>query len=168
MSSTLIRPAGAQQPAATPPAASGRFAGLDGIRALAIISVFVFHLYPAWLPGGFLGVDVFFVISGFLITSLLIRERATKGRIDFKAFWTRRARRLLPAGVAALSGAFEKGDCVRLIDADGRAVGVGLAAYAADEAARIRGRRSDEIEAVLGYRGASVLIHRDDMVLDDR
>ncbi len=97
MSSTLIRPAGAQQPAATPPAASGRFAGLDGIRALAIISVFVFHLYPAWLPGGFLGVDVFFVISGFLITSLLIRERATKGRIDFKAFWTRRARRLLPA-----------------------------------------------------------------------
>ncbi len=75
---------------------------------------------------------------------------------------------LLPAGVVAVSGAFEKGDCVRLIDADGRAVGVGLAAYAADEAARIRGRRSDEIEAVLGYRGASVLIHRDDMVLDDR
>ncbi|WEK40369.1 MAG: glutamate 5-kinase [Candidatus Brevundimonas colombiensis] len=75
---------------------------------------------------------------------------------------------LLPAGVVAVSGAFEKGDCVRLIDADGRPVGVGLAAYAADEAARIRGRRSDEIEAVLGYRGASVLIHRDDMVLDDR
>ena len=75
---------------------------------------------------------------------------------------------LLPAGVVAVSGAFEKGDCVRLIDADRRAVGVGLAAYAADEAARIRGRRSDEIEAVLGYRGASVLIHRDDMVLDDR
>ena len=80
----------------------------------------------------------------------------------------RAGKSLLPAGVAALSGAFEKGDCVRLIDADGRAVGVGLAAYAADEAARIRGRRSDEIEAVLGYRGASVLIHRDDMVLDDR
>ncbi|MCA0367172.1 MAG: glutamate 5-kinase [Proteobacteria bacterium] len=80
----------------------------------------------------------------------------------------RAGKSLLPAGVAALSGAFEKGDCVRLIDADGRAVGVGLAAYAADEAARIRGRRSDEIEAVLGYRSASVLIHRDDMVLDDR
>lgn len=80
----------------------------------------------------------------------------------------RAGKSLLPAGVAALSGAFEKGDCVRLIDAEGRAVGVGLAAYAADEAARIRGRRSDEIEAVLGYRGASVLIHRDDMVLDDR
>ncbi|WP_426018439.1 glutamate 5-kinase [Brevundimonas sp. DWR2-3-1b1] len=75
---------------------------------------------------------------------------------------------LLPAGVVAVSGGFEKGDCVRLIDPDGRSVGVGLAAYAADEAARIRGRRSDEIEALLGYRGASVLIHRDDMVLDDR
>ncbi|WP_284876901.1 glutamate 5-kinase [Brevundimonas sp. MEB006b] len=75
---------------------------------------------------------------------------------------------LLPAGVTAVSGGFEKGDCVRLIDPNGRAVGVGLAAYAADEASRIRGRRSDEIETLLGYRGASVLIHRDDMVLDDR
>lgn len=75
---------------------------------------------------------------------------------------------LLPAGVTGVAGGFEKGDCVRLIDPDGRAVGVGLAAYAADEAARLRGRRSDEIETLLGYRGASVLIHRDDMVLDDR
>ncbi|WP_336978664.1 glutamate 5-kinase [Brevundimonas nasdae] len=75
---------------------------------------------------------------------------------------------LLPAGVTAVSGGFEKGDCVRLIDPDGRAVGVGLAAYAADEAARLCGRRSDEIEILLGYRGASVLIHRDDMVLEDR
>lgn len=75
---------------------------------------------------------------------------------------------LLPAGVTGVSGGFEKGDCVRLIDPNGRAVGVGLAAYAADEAARLRGRRSDEIETLLGYRGASVLIHRDDMVLDDR
>lgn len=75
---------------------------------------------------------------------------------------------LLPAGVTAVSGGFEKGDCVRLIDPDGRAVGVGLAAYAADEAARLCGRRSDEIETLLGYRGASVLIHRDDMVLEDR
>ncbi|WAC59480.1 glutamate 5-kinase [Brevundimonas sp. SL130] len=75
---------------------------------------------------------------------------------------------LLPAGVTAVTGDFEKGDCVRLTDLDGASVGVGLAAYAADEAARIRGRRSDEIEAILGYRGAAVLIHRDDMVLDDR
>jgi glutamate 5-kinase len=80
----------------------------------------------------------------------------------------RAGKSLLPAGVTAVAGDFEKGDCVRLTDPDGGSVGVGLAAYAADEAARIRGRRSEEIETILGYRGASVLIHRDDMVLDDR
>nr|WP_257910136.1 acyltransferase [Janibacter limosus] len=57
----------------------------------------VFHLDPSWLPGGFLGVDVFFVISGFLITTLLVRERRDTGRVDLRGFWTRRARRLLPA-----------------------------------------------------------------------
>ncbi|MDQ1154351.1 glutamate 5-kinase [Brevundimonas sp. SORGH_AS 993] len=57
---------------------------------------------------------------------------------------------------------------MRLADPEGRQIGVGLAAYAAEEAACIRGRRSDEIEAVLGYRGAAVLIHRDDLVLNDR
>ena len=57
----------------------------------------VFHLDPSWLPGGFLGVDVFFVVSGFLITTLLVRERVTTGAIDLPGFWSRRARRLLPA-----------------------------------------------------------------------
>ena len=75
----------------------GRLAGLDGLRALAIIAVLVFHLDPSWLPGGFLGVDVFFVVSGFLITTLLVRERVTTGAIDLPGFWSRRARRLLPA-----------------------------------------------------------------------
>jgi len=59
--------------------------------------VLAFHLDPRWLPGGFLGVDVFFVISGFLITTLLVREHQRDGRIDLRGFWTRRARRLLPA-----------------------------------------------------------------------
>lgn len=80
--------------AAAPP---GHLPGLDGLRALAIVAVLVFHLDPSWLPGGFLGVDVFFVVSGFLITTLLVRERAATGRLDLPAFWTRRARRLLPA-----------------------------------------------------------------------
>ena len=75
---------------------------------------------------------------------------------------------LLPAGVVAVAGGFEKGDCVRLVDPSGCVVGVGLAAYPAEEAARIRGRRSDEIEAILGYRGPAALIHRDDLVLSDR
>ncbi len=74
-----------------------RLPGLDGLRALAVAAVVTFHLDPRWLPGGFLGVDVFFVVSGFLITTLLLREHAGAGRIDVRAFWTRRARRLLPA-----------------------------------------------------------------------
>jgi len=80
----------------------GRIAGLDGLRALAIIAVLIFHLRPASLPGGFLGVDVFFVISGFLITTLLVRELHTHRRIDLRQFWVRRARRLLPALVVVV------------------------------------------------------------------
>jgi len=75
-----------------------RYAGLDGLRAIAVALVVVYHLFPGWwLGSGFIGVDVFFVISGFLITSLLLRERARAGRIDLIDFWRRRARRLLPA-----------------------------------------------------------------------
>src|SRR6202022_658770 len=71
--------------------------GMDGLRAVAVVAVIVFHAGAAWLPGGFLGVDVFFVISGFLITSLLVAEHRGAGRLAFGAFWARRARRLLPA-----------------------------------------------------------------------
>ena len=71
--------------------------GLDGLRALAVTGVVLYHAGVSWMPGGFLGVDVFFVLSGYLITSLLLAERRRKGRVGFKAFWLRRARRLLPA-----------------------------------------------------------------------
>ena len=74
-----------------------RLRGLDGLRALAVTTVILFHLTPGLLPGGYLGVDIFFVISGFLITTLLLREHAQHGHIAFRAFWVRRARRLLPA-----------------------------------------------------------------------
>lgn len=80
----------------------GQIPGLDGIRALAILGVLVYHFTPALLPGGFLGVDVFFVVSGFLITTLLMRELAQRGRIDLPRFWLRRARRLLPALVTVV------------------------------------------------------------------
>jgi peptidoglycan/LPS O-acetylase OafA/YrhL len=71
--------------------------GLDGLRAVAVTLVVLFHLTPGTLPGGYIGVDIFFVISGFLITSLLIAEKRRTGRISLGAFWARRARRLLPA-----------------------------------------------------------------------
>lgn len=71
--------------------------GLDGLRAVAVIAIIIYHLNPLWLPGGFLGVDTFFVISGYLITSLLIHEYRSKGTIDLGAFWIRRIKRLIPA-----------------------------------------------------------------------
>lgn len=75
---------------------------VEGLRALAVVAVVVYHAWPAWLPGGFVGVDVFFVVSGFLITSLLLREFAATGTISLRRFWARRARRLLPAATIAL------------------------------------------------------------------
>ncbi len=74
-----------------------RIAGLDGLRAIAVAAVLIYHLGAGWLPGGFLGVDLFFVISGFLITTLLLAELQRVGRINYGQFYLRRARRLLPA-----------------------------------------------------------------------
>ncbi len=70
---------------------------LDGLRAVAVGAVIVFHFGGGELPGGFLGVDTFFVLSGYLITSLLLVEWGRTSRVNFPAFWARRARRLLPA-----------------------------------------------------------------------
>ncbi|WP_285876871.1 acyltransferase family protein [Fictibacillus phosphorivorans] len=71
--------------------------GLDGLRAIAVLAVIAYHLNFDWAAGGLLGVTVFFVLSGYLITDLLIAEFHTSDRINFKDFWLRRARRLLPA-----------------------------------------------------------------------
>ncbi len=89
---------------ASTPGPASRIGGLDGLRAIAVTAVVVYHLGIEWLPGGFLGVDLFFVISGFLITTLLLTEVGVRGRIDFKGFYLRRARRLLPALVLMLVG----------------------------------------------------------------
>jgi peptidoglycan/LPS O-acetylase OafA/YrhL len=70
---------------------------LDGLRALAVAAVIAYHLGAGWARGGFLGVDAFFVLSGYLITSLLLNEWGKHGRISLPRFWVRRARRLLPA-----------------------------------------------------------------------
>ena len=71
--------------------------GIDGLRAIAVIAVILYHAEFGFIPGGFLGVEVFLVISGYLITSLLILERLRTGSVNLKDFWLRRARRLLPA-----------------------------------------------------------------------
>jgi len=76
---------------------------IQALRALAVMSVMLYHLWPNRLTGGFVGVDVFFVISGYLITSHLVRERAKTGRIALGRFWARRASRLLPASLLVLA-----------------------------------------------------------------
>ena len=80
----------------------------------------------------------------------------------------RRGSSLLPVGLTAVAGSFGRGDAVTLIASDGAELGRGLAAYSSDEAARIVGCRSEDIEEQLGYRGRSVLVHRDDLVLFNR
>ena len=73
------------------------FPGLNGIRALSVLAIIAFHSGLSWIPGGYYGVDAFFVLSGFLITALLLAEWGATGRIGLRHFWGRRARRLLPA-----------------------------------------------------------------------
>ena len=80
-------------------------AGIDGLRGLAVAAVVLYHAEVSWLPAGFLGVDVFFVVSGYLITALLLAEWQRDRAVDLARFWRRRARRLLPAVVVLLVGA---------------------------------------------------------------
>ena len=108
--------------------ASAHVPALDGIRAVAVAAVLAFHGGLSWATGGFLGVDAFFVLSGYLITALLLAEWARRGgRIDLAAFWGRRVRRLLPAlllmvtAVAIGARALLPPEEVRLLRGDGMA-----------------------------------------------
>jgi peptidoglycan/LPS O-acetylase OafA/YrhL/lysophospholipase L1-like esterase len=85
-----------------PPPVQLRIDGIDGLRALCVAAVLAYHLELPVFAGGFLGVEVFFVVSGYLITSLLIREQEHSNKIDLKRFWSRRLRRLLPAVLGLL------------------------------------------------------------------
>jgi peptidoglycan/LPS O-acetylase OafA/YrhL len=82
----------------------GYLPALDGVRAVAVLAVVGYHLGWGWLSGGFLGVEVFFVVSGYLITSLLLGEHQRNGSVALGPFWLRRARRLLPALGAMVAG----------------------------------------------------------------
>ena len=85
-------------PDSAPPSSRMRYVpGLDGLRALSVSAVLLYHADVTWMPGGFLGVDVFFAISGYLITSLLLAEFRNHGGVNVGRFYLRRARRLLPA-----------------------------------------------------------------------
>jgi len=81
---------------------------IDGLRAIAVLSVVLFHAFPAWLHGGFIGVDIFFVISGFLITGILVRELG-QGSFGFAHFYARRIRRIFPALVLVLGASLAFG-----------------------------------------------------------
>jgi peptidoglycan/LPS O-acetylase OafA/YrhL len=105
--------------------------GIDAMRALAVLAVFGYHSGLSWVPGGFLGVDVFFVISGYLITSLLLREFQRGGHVELGRFWLRRAQRLLPA-VAVL-------------------IAVSMVLGAIFEPARIASLRSDAISGLFYF-----------------
>jgi peptidoglycan/LPS O-acetylase OafA/YrhL len=77
-------------------------ADIEGLRAICVIAVVFYHAFPSLVPGGFVGVDIFFVISGYLITQLLLNESERSGRIDLLQFVARRIRRILPVATLAL------------------------------------------------------------------
>src|SRR5690606_33523639 len=104
-------------------------ADVDGLRAVAVLAVVAYHAFPGLVPGGFVGVDVFFVISGFLITALLRDELAAGGRIRLGHFYVRRIRRLFPALVLVLAACLAAGWWL-LVPADYAALGRHAAASA--------------------------------------
>ena len=103
---------------------------IDGMRAVAVLAVIAFHLNSQWMRGGFVGVDVFFVISGFLITSLIVRE-CNADRFSFARFYQRRIARLLPAFMA-VAGATIIGASFIYLNRDLASAGSTVAAAAAD------------------------------------
>lgn len=76
---------------------------VDGLRAVAVLAVIVYHFNAAWLPGGFTGVDIFFVISGYFIIGIIMRE-LRDGKFSLVEFWERRVRRIAPAMIVVLGG----------------------------------------------------------------
>jgi peptidoglycan/LPS O-acetylase OafA/YrhL len=100
---TAERPVRCEDRPLVTPRASEYRPELDGLRAVSIVLVVGFHSGVTWLSGGYVGVDVFFVLSGFLITGLLLNEHRRSGRIDLREFYARRARRLLPMSALVLT-----------------------------------------------------------------
>jgi peptidoglycan/LPS O-acetylase OafA/YrhL/lysophospholipase L1-like esterase len=87
--------------AGAPPTRLAYYPSLDGLRGVALIAILFYHSGVNWIPGGFLSVSTFFTLSGFLITSLILYERESTGRVDLVRFWSRRVRRLMPGALTA-------------------------------------------------------------------
>ncbi len=102
---------------------------IDGLRAVAVLAVVLYHAFPTGSPGGFVGVDIFFVISGFLISTILLSQMA-RGRFSFVDFYSRRARRIFPALLAVLLACFVAG-WVLLLPREFRELGGNIGAAAA-------------------------------------
>ncbi len=116
------------------PRARGRNGALDGLRAVAVVAVVVYHLWPDALPAGFLGVDLFMVLSGFLITGLLLDDHGRHGRVRLRVFWARRFRRLVPALLVTLSAValWVRFDGPRALEATVRGQGLAALLYVAN------------------------------------
>src|SRR3954452_16246100 len=105
MTALKTEPAPASPPEPSGPRNFGGYVGaFDGMRGIGLAAVMVYHGGYTFLPGAFFSISMFFTLSGFLITMLMIKERARTGRIAVGAFWLRRARRLLPAALVTLIG----------------------------------------------------------------
>ena len=103
---TAVRPEDRVSSGSSPDRRDGRAHAvrpeIQGLRCVAVMLVVLYHLWPGRLRGGYIGVDVFFVISGFLITGNLLRDVERRGRVSLAQFWARRVRRLLPAAFLVL------------------------------------------------------------------
>jgi len=118
-----------QTPGASGLAGPSFRADIQGLRAVAVLLVLMYHVWPGVLPGGYVGVDVFFVISGYLITGLLLREHDQTGRISMLRFYARRLRRLLPAATVTLA-AVAAGSFLLLPDVYWRSIAIEVVASA--------------------------------------
>lgn len=97
-----LRPEPDRMVSALAPRRRARVPALDGLRAIAVVAVLLYHAEFGWAKGGYLGVDLFFVLSGFLVTGLLLNEHDRSGGVALRDFWSRRVRRLVPAQIALL------------------------------------------------------------------
>jgi peptidoglycan/LPS O-acetylase OafA/YrhL len=132
---------------------------VEGLRAVAVVAVVLFHLRLDAFAGGFVGVDVFFVLSGFLITRLLLKELASTGTLSLRGFWARRARRLLPASVVVIVATLVAGAAVLSPLAQRRLATDAIAAGGFVINFVFAGRYADYFAAQLAEAQPSALLH---------